>query len=275
MRSSRPDVRLSCSCHGGEVRPTSLRRCRRRRARRRPSGAVPMTDAEEELYACSSTTVGLEIEMTTDEVLEHARKLKAKFSTSHVNSPQYSGRYDGLAAEVIEFLRAYAGAQSAFYTKAVKGSNGRDSWVANSLMSILGSFIDYVESGLHARISPERQAQLDVVSDFLEQADTLLNTQGVHPAAPAVLIGATLEEFLRTWVKSVPLPLEEKKPSLQSYAQLLKGSDLITKQDVKDITSWGGTRNHAAHGEWDNVGDSKRVRLMLEGVDLFMRRYGT
>jgi hypothetical protein len=43
---------------------------------------------------------------------------------------------------------------------------------------------------------------------------------------------------------------------------------------VKDITSWGGLRNHAAHGEWDEVSDKKRVGLMLEGVNLFMRKYG-
>jgi hypothetical protein len=48
---------------------------------------------------------------------------------------------------------------------------------------------------------------------------------------------------------------------------------LISKQDAKDILSWGGLRNHAAHGEWDQVSDKQRVQLMLEGVNLFMRKY--
>ena len=42
--------------------------------------------------------------------------------------------------------------------------------------------------------------------------------------------------------------------------------------DIKDITSWAGIRNHAAHGEWDHVSDRARVRLMLEGINLFMRQ---
>jgi hypothetical protein len=42
---------------------------------------------------------------------------------------------------------------------------------------------------------------------------------------------------------------------------------------MKDITSWGGLRNHAAHGEWDEVKDRQRISIMLEGVNLFMRKY--
>ncbi len=42
---------------------------------------------------------------------------------------------------------------------------------------------------------------------------------------------------------------------------------------MKDITSWAGLRNHAAHGEWDEVKDKTRVSIMLEGVNLFMRKY--
>ena len=62
--------------------------------------------------------------------------------------------------------------------------------------------------------------------------------------------------------------------SLENYSQTLREADFITKQDAKDLTSWGGIRNHAAHGEWDEVSDKKRVSLMLEGVNLFMRKYG-
>ena len=95
----------------------------------------------------------------------------------------------------------------------------------------------------------------------------------MHPAAPAVLIGATLEEFLRTWVEAQGMPLGSRKPGLETYSQLLRDADLITKQDAKDISSWGGLRNHAAHGEWEEVKEKQRVQLMLEGVNLFMRKY--
>ena len=65
----------------------------------------------------------------------------------------------------------------------------------------------------------------------------------------------------------------DAKPGLEAYTQLLYAERLIKKQDIKDITSWGGIRNHAAHGEWEEVGDRRRVALMLEGVNLFMRKY--
>lgn len=55
---------------------------------------------------------------------------------------------------------------------------------------------------------------------------------------------------------------------------MLREDGLITKQDIKDITSWAGIRNHAAHGEWDEVDDKKRIAVMLEGINLFMRKYG-
>jgi hypothetical protein len=138
----------------------------------------------------------------------------------------------------------------------------------------LESFIEYVASGLKEEITPERRAQLDVVSDFLEQANALLERKEVHPAAPAVIMGATLEEFLRTCVESAGLSLGNRKPSLEAYSQVLRDADLISKRDSKDITAWGGIRNHAAHGEWEEVSDRQRIQLMLEGINLFMRKYG-
>ena len=134
-------------------------------------------------------------------------------------------------------------------------------------------YINYLQSGLGDGVSIERKAQIDVVSDILEQANTLLNTNGVHPAAPAMIIGAALEEFLRNWIEEEKLALSGKKPSLDSYAKVLREAELISKQDIKDITSWAGLRNHAAHGEWDEVNDKKRIVVMLEGVNLFMRKY--
>lgn len=136
------------------------------------------------------------------------------------------------------------------------------------------SYIEYVKAGLAGAVTPERRAQLDVVSDFLDQARQLLETRAVHPAAPALVIGATLEEFLRMWIESADLAIGSRRPGLETYATVLREADLITKQGIKDITAWGGIRNHAAHGEWDEVADKQRVALMLEGVDLFMRKYG-
>lgn len=206
--------------------------------------------------------------MDTTVLIQQAKRI--------MSTLQGSGQmtYTGAHAQACEFLRVYAGPKSAFLESMSRLKGYAPDYGAQIAAQVMESFIQYVEAGLHSEIPPERRAQLDVVSDFLEQAAQLLETQGVHPAAPAVLIGATLEEFLRTWVETQAISLGNRKPGLDAYAAGLRDADQITKQDVKDIASWGGVRNHAAHGEWDQVSDRQRVTLMLEGVNLFMRRYG-
>jgi hypothetical protein len=179
----------------------------------------------------------------------------------------------GMYAEVREFFRIYGGPKNSFLASLEQQDPLKRYSPDDDIRSLLESFLDYLEAGLHAEISPERRAQLDVVSDYLEMANTLLETKEVHPAAPAMIIGATLEEFLRTWIEAEGINLNNNKPSITSYSQILRSEGLITKQDSKDIIAWAGVRNHAAHGEWDEVADKKRVILMLEGVNLFMRKY--
>ena len=175
----------------------------------------------------------------------------------------------------MEFFRIYTGEKSAFFKQlGTVNPYWDDSPVKKYVVVSLEAFIRYAENGLLEGISIERKAQIDVVSDFLDQANTLLDSKEVHPAAPTVIIGAALEEFLRNWIEEAGLSLGGKKPSLDSYAKVLREEDLITKQDVKDITSWSGLRNHAAHGEWEEVNDKNRISIMLEGVNLFMRKYG-
>src|SRR5690606_19877951 len=176
--------------------------------------------------------------------------------------------------EATEFLRIYAGEKSRFYKLlASKSPSSSASYLKESSNIALNSYINFVENGLGQGLSFERQAKIDVVSDFLDQARILLETKNVHPAAPCVLIGASLEEFLRNWVEEAELSIGNSKPSLDSFSKALKAEEMLSKQDMKDIGSWAGLRNHAAHGEWDEVNDRKRISIMLEGVNFFMRKY--
>jgi len=147
----------------------------------------------------------------------------------------------GAKAQITEFLRDFAGPKSSFL-KMAEESQASVEIFQSRLLSVLDSFKSYVEAGLQGQVSPARRAQLDVVSDFLEQVQLLLDAKGVHPAAPIVLVGATLETEV--------LSLGNRKPSLDTYSQILAAEGKITKQDVKDLAAWGGLRNHAAHGEW-------------------------
>jgi hypothetical protein len=190
------------------------------------------------------------------------------------------GQYDcpedpaGPKAEVSEFLRTYGGPKNSFHAQAASVTSHLDRPQFEMLQSILRSFRDYVEAGLNTEVGPERRAQLDVVSDLLEQAHRVLESREVHPAAPAMLIGATLEEFLRTWAESLNLTIGTRKPGIQAYSDVLRDGEHISKQDAKDILVWAGLRNDAAHGNWEQVQDKARIQLMLEGVNLFMRKYG-
>jgi hypothetical protein len=205
--------------------------------------------------------------MNRTELIAHTKRLVIK--------ARDEGEIAGTYAEACEFLRTYAGANNSFLEtiKEWKPTKMGTELAAQQIEKVLSSFLSYLEAGLYQGMSPERQAQIDVVSDFLGMAHELLNTKDVHPAAPAVLVGATLEEFLRTWVESSAISLGARKPGIEAYSQVLREAELITKQDAKDITSWAGLRNHAAHGEWHEVEDRARVQLALEGVNPFMRKY--
>lgn len=222
--------------------------------------------------------------MDEADIIQHVSRLRERIRTvgeNYSDNPlDIDDLYDssrprpvGVQAEVVEFLKIAAGHKSQFVLQA-QTANGAPKFVLRTLDAVLEGFLQHVSAGLQSAVSPRRQAQIDVVSDLLEQADALLQKKGVHAAAPIMLIGATLEEYLRTTVEKEGLSLGNRKPGLQSYADILRDANVLSKQDVKDITSWAGMRNHAAHGEWDKVRDPERAKLMLQGVNLFLRQRG-
>ena len=207
--------------------------------------------------------------MEGKDIVKHARDLADEANRSC--SDGFSSV--GAVSKACEFLRTFAGQHSSFYKTVDSLDKYQFEDRVGVAASVLESFADYVESGLAQEISLERQAQLDVVSDLLDQANSLIEDKSVHPAAAAVLIGATLEQFLRSWVEAAGLSLGNKKPSIDSYSKTLREADLIGKQDVKDLTAWAGIRNDAAHGKWEEVDSRGKISLVLQGVNLFLRKY--
>lgn len=202
--------------------------------------------------------------MEKEEIIKHLNRI--------IENCKDTYRLSGNLTEAKEFIKTYCG-KNEFLRKLENLTLPNNDLASDYLVMILESFRDYVENDLLRNLSLEREIQIETVSDYLEQAESLLNDKKVHPAAPAVIIGASLEEFLRNWLEEEGVDLLNIKNSLDSYTKELKRLEKITKQDVKDITSWGGTRNDAAHGHWENVKDRNRIKLMLEGVNLFMRKY--
>lgn len=204
----------------------------------------------------------------TDELIGQARALLGRITSYPTD--MYSGGVEAAQAQVGEFFRQYAGPKSIYLKQSGLVSGA---YPLAALIQLVNSYIEYLEAGLAEGVSAERRAQADVVSDILQQAHTMLDNNAFHPAAAAVLIGAALEEFLRNWIESAGISLGNAKPGIDVYCKALRSAELISKQDAKDITAWAGIRNHAAHGEWEDVGGRDRVRLMATGVDLFMRQH--
>jgi hypothetical protein len=203
--------------------------------------------------------------MTKEDLIKHAQRISADANDNLI----------GTIAEAREFLSNYGGPNNSFVQSLdrIDKPGGSRTLFLEIVQSTLSSFVKYVENDLLRAISLEREVQIETVSDYLEQASTLINDKNVHPAAPGIIIGASLEEFLRNWLEEIEFDLTSIKNSLDSYAKELRALELITKQDIKDITSWGGIRNDAAHGHWQNVEDRDRIKIMLDGVNLFMRKY--
>ena len=207
--------------------------------------------------------------MTRQEIAEQAARIGHLFDDI--------GREDGYNAflgahtHATEFFRQFAGPDSEFFTAMKEVSPRYPDLAAKNAVAIMGSFRLFVEQGLHRALTPEHEAQLAVVSDFLDQARQLLTDSSLHPGAAIMLAGATLEEFLRTWAARESV-LPAGRPTLSTLAAALRAKSLISKQDEKDVLSWGGLRNSAAHGEWDEVSDRQRAKIMVEGIGLFLRK---
>ena len=87
----------------------------------------------------------------------------------------------------------------------------------------LEDWVAYQESGL-ANLKPfEVRFRIEASTDIMEQAQDLLRDQNVHLAAPVVLAGASLEEFLRSIVVDAGLT-PTGKPGINTYTTELQKS---------------------------------------------------
>jgi uncharacterized protein YutE (UPF0331/DUF86 family) len=132
------------------------------------------------------------------------------------------------------------------------------------------NWADFAEAGLADAEPFEVRARFESSTDLMEQVQRLLDDGSVHHAAPVVLCGAALEEFLRA-LATAASPGIGGTPTLDKYATELQKAGVITRQDAKDIRSWAGLRNSAAHGHFDDF-SLEQAQLMAQGVNLFMRQ---
>lgn len=177
---------------------------------------------------------------------------------------------------VIQFVKIYVGEDSEFY-KTLDfykqfSSSGSEIEKAHAAKKVLKSVKDYLHLGLEIKRSENYQIRVDVISDFLNQAIQLINDNKYHPAAAGILMGASLEEFLKQIAEENDISLENVNKSIDPISKKLYEQEIISKQDMKDIVSWAGIRNDATHGNFEEVNDRKRIKNAIEGINLFMRK---
>lgn len=179
----------------------------------------------------------------------------------------------GSLVEAVEFLRLKAGARSEFYLSASDAAKRRHAHTACRIVAhaLLG-WINFAERGL-IEVPVDAQFRQAAATDLMEQVETLLQDRKVLAAAPVMLAGAALEELLRSMVDIVGLK-PKGKAGIISYSLALRDADVLTVQEVKDITSWAGMRNSAAHGQFNGI-ELPNARLMAQGVNLFMQKHAT
>lgn len=210
-----------------------------------------------------------------EELVEWARTHAAWLRNAGRNQTQgmsYPRQARHLATKALEFLQAQA--PGSHFLRAADESFEIDAsepyMACDATAAALEAWADYVEEGLAIAAPFESRARAEAATDLMEQVQLLLDDPHVHHAAPVMLAGAALEEFLR----SMMVDCSEEvvgEPSISKYADALRRCDVLTKQEVKDITAWAGRRNDAAHGHFDAF-DLLSARHMVEGVNLFMQR---
>jgi hypothetical protein len=174
-------------------------------------------------------------------------------------------------AAALEFLRRHAPG-SHFVSSAERLFQDRLPALPaiNGAADLLDAWARSIREGWAEVLPLEVQSRIEAATDLMEQVQQLLDDPKVHPAAPVVLAGAALEEFLRSRINAKGLT-PSGKPGINSYASALQTEGDLSRQEVKDITAWAGRRNDAAHGDFSDLSRGS-ARLMVDGINLFLQK---
>lgn len=215
------------------------------------------------------TDLPAELQWAMDEAARLRGIADSELSESSARAPSRLAT----AAAALDYLRRLApgsafeaAAQDLFET--AHRFNAR--FAIQKLATLLEDWVAFAQAGMATSVSPQAAARVEAATDLMEQVQEMIEDKRTHPAAPIVLAGAALEEALRSLVIQHQSTIAGK-PGLTAYAVALKSASLLTTQDVKDITSWAGQRNEAAHGDFTNL-SLERAQIMVDGINLFMRQ---
>lgn len=149
------------------------------------------------------------------------------------------------------------------------GENAVEGWKATRIAGVLQSLRADLEAGYLESVSGLVRGEF--FADLLEMADHLLDEGYKDPAA--VVAGSALEIHLRSLCEQAGIPVESDgraRKADQLNADLTKAG-IYSKPDQKNVTSWLGLRNEAAHGHYSNY-SPEQVRLLTASIRDFISR---
>lgn len=209
--------------------------------------------------------------MNNKKILDRIEQLISKGKECKKEGNFYHDKYAGFQASTLSFVNNIYGENHIYFISIAKKHRGEVEYINEFLESIK----EEVETGWFA--SFKNIVSAEIFESYIDMAEHLLEKKYKDPAA--VIIGSTLESKLRQLCKENNIDLEttnHKGKKIPKKASVLNAD--ICKKDVynkiveKQVTTWLGLRNSAAHGKYDDY-DLAEVKLMYQGVLGFISKY--
>ena len=184
-----------------------------------------------------------------------------------------AGEMVGLRVAGLAFIGSVFGQDHVYFEEFRRHSDGDFDTNAESAFEILKAARDDIHGGWLSTVGDLVSAS--IFTDMLEMADHLWENS--YKNAAAVSAGIVLETHLRRLCEKheVELTVQRGDKLVPKKADVMN-SDLVKKRvfnnlDQKNVTSWLGLRNEAAHGN-DGAYELSQVRIMIDGVSNFIAR---
>lgn len=100
------------------------------------------------------------------------------------------------------------------------------------------------------------------------RAELLLSDRSQHPAVAVMVAAATLERALREVAKEHNITVNKKDPTLGTYADALRGENVISLAQLRTVMRILGIRNDAAHGWFDKVSRADAEWVVKDTTEL-------
>lgn len=178
-----------------------------------------------------------------------------------------------LKTRCVAAIERVAGRGSVYFDQVVATNEAPrlyDHLRLNELVGVAQSLLHDIENGY---LTSAREILLaGVFGDYLEMASHLSSKH--YKDAAAVIAGSTLEIHLKALCEKHGVDTHrggKPKKADTLNADLVKAG-VLTKLDQKNVSAWLGTRNSAAHGDYEAYG-GKQVALLIDSIRDFITRH--